>query len=535
MTQKAERSAASRDARVTSAGLSRAPASAMALSLLYAAGPLIIMVELLKPVLWVPVLILVPLWIRALDSFFFPAAGRSNPPAVRPALGIAIGAGTFALGFAWLYYSGVGSFGLCRYDYIKHNFIFSNLMNSNLPIFFQYKSAPDMILHYYFSYYILPVRIFDGITLFFHRIDVDAVILALYALILFLSLRTIAACFRVSPLLLLALFALAGGLDVAGVPLLGGELIENGRVPIFDLPIYVGVEWWGVPYAPQSITANLYWAPQHFFAALIGLALLGCIFRLDRPASARLAHAFWVVTASAFWSPYVAVGLGALVLGAIVFPKRLLASPAAAMAAAHGSAAGPVVAAGAFSLALFAFMVVFFMAAAPVSLPRLAFNAASFPSWLITYLLRHATAIVTLAVLCMRRPGADGVHGRARDAGDLAWTIALCLLLNAILLCLAHGRHNDWAMRATLPVSMLLAVTIARALSSSMRVYFKGIILSVFAASSMASLAEIAQSTVLPPQCPAYGQFDLGDLGVLRRQYEGLPDSLLYRYLVRQR
>jgi hypothetical protein len=37
-------------------------------------------------------------------------------------------------------------------------------------------------------------------------------------------------------------------------------------IPILNVGIPINIEWWGVPYAPQSLTTNLYWAPQHFFA-----------------------------------------------------------------------------------------------------------------------------------------------------------------------------------------------------------------------------------------------------------------------------
>jgi len=60
----------------------------MALALLYLAGPMIIMVELLKPVFWIPALVFFLLWLVWFDSFLFPKRAaeptRAAPPA-RPA------------------------------------------------------------------------------------------------------------------------------------------------------------------------------------------------------------------------------------------------------------------------------------------------------------------------------------------------------------------------------------------------------------------------------------------------------------------
>ena len=78
------------------------------------------------------------------------------------------------------------------------------------------------------------------------------------------------------------------------------------------LQVPFNLDWWGIPYAPQSFTMNLYYAPQHFFGALIGTALLYASLQSSQPAAARLIETIIVIAASVFWSPYVAVGLAAL-------------------------------------------------------------------------------------------------------------------------------------------------------------------------------------------------------------------------------
>ena len=85
-------------------------------------------------------------------------------------------------------------------------------------------------------------------------------------------------------------------------------------LPVLGIEVPGNLEWWGVPYAPQSLTANLYWAPQHFFAALIGTALVFAFMRSSRPLAAVSVDVLIVVAACVFWSSYVAVGLAVLAL-----------------------------------------------------------------------------------------------------------------------------------------------------------------------------------------------------------------------------
>ena len=47
------------------------------------------------------------------------------------------------------------------------------------------------------------------------------------------------------------------------------------------------------------------------------------------------------------------------------------------------------------------------------------------------------------------------------------------------------------------------------------------------------SLSELAIGVFIKPNCSPYGTFTLRDMGALVSQYEGRPDSILYRYLAR--
>src|SRR5258707_1083045 len=69
----------------------------------------------------------------------------------------------FGGGGGWVLDAGIGSFAACRWDYIKHNFIFSSLLQGKLPILIDGGAAGRVPLSYYFAYYIVPVRLSEGL------------------------------------------------------------------------------------------------------------------------------------------------------------------------------------------------------------------------------------------------------------------------------------------------------------------------------------------------------------------------------------
>ena len=133
----------------------------------------------------------------------------------------------------------------------------------------------------------------------------------MYSAALFLSFRLLAGRRPVFLLALLAVASLSGGLDLLGM-VATGVAPESAPVPSLDIRILYNLEWWGVPFAPQSLTMNLFYAPQHFFGALIGTALLCASLRSDQPLAVSLVEVVIIIAASVFWSPYVAVGLAVL-------------------------------------------------------------------------------------------------------------------------------------------------------------------------------------------------------------------------------
>jgi hypothetical protein len=490
-----------------------APRAAMALALCLAAGPLLIAVELLRPVYWGPLVAAGLGWAWSLDGFLHPGGSRRSPVAPGRRLAVAAGA------LAWILPSGIGGLGACHWDYIKHNIVFSRLLAQHLPLALG-SGAP---FHYYFAYYVLPVRLFQGLAVLLPGLPFDAVLLGLYAVLLVLGVELLAWGFRAPAgrLLLLLVFT-GGGLDLLGLPLLGGRLWQVGHVPGLGLPLLEGFEWWGVPRAPQSFTMNLYWAPQHLFAALIGTALLAVLDRLARPLLPTLLHAGVVVVAAAFWSVYVAIGLAVLVAG------EILRRRAGGAGAARSSPGPALVAAAPFCALLAAFAAAFVTAARAASPPGLVFDGGAPLAWAVTFLLSHAPWLAALALVATA-----AVPPAERRA--LAAMLGFGLLASALLLCLRHGTYNDWAMRTVLPAGLLLTAATARLLAAPLPRAGRWLLVLLLALSSASSLSQIAQGLFAPWRCAPYGAYGERDLGPLLPQYEGDPDSLLYRNLARRR
>ena len=125
----------------------------------YFAGPLLIAAELLKPGFSIPLLVLFGAWFWTLATAAVP--GAESPSQNKEAVNWILLIACLVLCFVWVCLSGIGGFAYCRGDYIKHNFIFSQLLDGRLPILVPFKGR-DVLIHYGFAYYITPVRHHGG-------------------------------------------------------------------------------------------------------------------------------------------------------------------------------------------------------------------------------------------------------------------------------------------------------------------------------------------------------------------------------------
>jgi len=497
--------------------------SSLALAYFYLAGPLLIIWELFRPEVSFPLLLLFMAWVFPLtrsvatNQVACPAAS-SHFVSMLALLGLCV---------AWVYLSGIGGYAACRWDYAKHNLVFSFLLNQKLPIETNFEGR-DFIFHYSLAYYITPVRVKQLFQVLLGRASLDLILLVTYSAVLFVAVRVLGGIAGVSALILFFVFSLVAGWDVLGMTAFGVKPDIVARLPVLGIGIPQNIEWWGVPGAPQSPTMNLYYAPQHFFAALVGSALVIAFMQSSRPATLALTDISVTVAASAFWSAYVAVGLFVLALLKLIIGRAALLRWREGWLAPLLAPWGLFAAAFAIALAIAAW--VFVTAAVPLSPPRLLVNESNTLSWLLTYVLNYAPCIVALMLACW--PHAWKTHAN-RDLRAIRSSLLLCLAASAALLLLTHGTFNDWAMRTTLPLWIVLAIALAYVVSAGLKWFYLTVFLLVLVLSSAGSLAELAIGVVAPPNCAPYGAFSLKDMGPLAFQYQGRRESILYRYLVR--
>jgi hypothetical protein len=496
---------------------------AVILASFYFAGPLLILGEMLRPEFSIPILVLFLLWAIPLARSRFDAAARLRQPFSTSLIASSLAAA--ALCYAWIYLSGIGGYAFLHWDYVKHNLIFSALLEQHLPIT-DAMNGESYLLHYNFAYYVAPVRLYQLMVSLGLHAKLDPLLLYVYTAMLFISLFFLARA-RVSLLLFTVIFILAGGFDLLGMWVFRATFWPGATVPFLDITVPASLEWWGLPYAPQSFAMNLAWAPQHFFGALIGTALLFILLESGRPAALTCIDTVILLTASAYWSPYVAVGLAALALiklaGEYGVVKRLRAEGLAPLHSWQGLAACS------FAVVFALVTLLYYSAAESLSPPEPIFIYGSALDWFITYAINYAPPFVVLALILWPRVWT------AEAPRNLLPTLVACLAASVMLLLVTHGRFNDWAMRATLPLSIALTLLLTQALSAGLKRISLAVLIAVLVFSSASSVSTIAQAIILPANRAPYGTFQLKAMGELASQYQGRPDSIFYRYLVRAR
>ena len=201
-------------------------------------------------------------------------------------------------------------------------------------------------------------------------------------------------------LALLTILCFTGGLDVAGMLAFGVQPQGEISTSWGTLQVPVNLDWWGIPYAPQSFTTNLYYAPQHFFGALIGTALIYASLQSRQPAAIALIETSIVIAASIFWSPYVAVGLAALAL----ILTLSLGTPGTILQRFRRERMSAVLAplplvAFAFAVALVMVSSLFLLASKPLSYPQIIVQKDDIVGWLITYAANYGPYLLALVLI----------------------------------------------------------------------------------------------------------------------------------------
>jgi hypothetical protein len=116
--------------------------SILALAIFYLTGPLLIVWELFKPELSVPILLACTMLAFALARS---AVALDKGRTINSSLLVNLLLLTLCV--VWIYFSGIGSYAICRWDYVKHNIMFSYLLDHKLPIEINWEGR-RFILHY---------------------------------------------------------------------------------------------------------------------------------------------------------------------------------------------------------------------------------------------------------------------------------------------------------------------------------------------------------------------------------------------------
>jgi hypothetical protein len=351
----------------------------------------------------------------------------------------------------------------------------------------------------------MPVRLKEAFELLLPHASLNFILLLTYSSAVYVSLWILARGEAAFALVLFFVLSLTGGLDLVGMVAFHVKPIVT-TLPSLDIGIPMNTEWWGVPYAPQSLTMNLYWAPQHFFSALIGTALVFAFVRSSGPSTVMLVNVSIVIAASVFWSPYTALGLSVLAfLKFAVDDGRLLPKLRREGVAPLLTFCSLFTCAFAAALALAAWL--FLTAAVPLSPPRLLINHSNTRAWLLTYSLNYAPLILAFILTCWPHAWrvCRNVGPEQASYHHVHLTLAACLTASAAILLLTHGNFNDWAMRTTLPLSITLSVALTQVLLGKMKWTYLAPLFAVLALSSASSVSEMALSALAAPNRALWG------------------------------
>ncbi len=450
-----------------------------------------------------------------------------EPEALAPRLWAFVAA--FAL--FWTVVAGIGELNLQAEDYLKHNLVFRDLADRPWPVVYREGGGAGSLLCYYVAYY-LPASL-AGKLVGLHVAAPASFLWGLAGVVL--AFAWIARLGKPKGAAVVVLFTLVDGF--AWLPGLYPFLQKVGV-----LAGAASGEWWvanrfteqffsfGSPPIRllfQSEMSLLLWVPQHAIASWLATA---CVLRsLEEGRSAR--HLGLVLAATMLWSPFVTVGLVPFALAALVRrPRSGLGWPSIVGGAVLGL---PVC--------------LYFLAHGPQQYLGLLPTILGGPLDWLRYVgfLVASVGLVGLAVAWLRRR-----HGiPAADEWRL-FVLACAVVVAATLVYM--GRHNDWAMRVTMPALVVFRLVVARSLvalwhagaSLRTRLAFAAVVLmsaerplKVLALAPFGKLGgKPADTGIVTAQrfapgldaLPATADWDFAG------QYLGSPDSLFARTLMRR-
>lgn len=192
--------------------------------------------------------------------------------------------------------SGAGGFVWQKPDWAKHNVILNDLIDFPWPVYYgETRFAPDTTLVYYLGYYLPSALV--GKFLGWRIGEVSLFLWTVIGLWVFAQLTR--RMTRWSPHQFLLFFAMSGA-DILGI--IATQVFSPHPLPFLQIEQYAN----GLQFS--SAMTQLTWVPQHAISGWIGTMLGLRALQKDRSV-----HTLpLLVCVTAFWSPFVAIGLALL-------------------------------------------------------------------------------------------------------------------------------------------------------------------------------------------------------------------------------
>lgn len=197
-----------------------------------------------------------------------------------------------ALAALWAALGGSGHFVYANIDWASRDSVYADLILGGWPVAYGEHAGAPLVLRTAMGYFLPPAALAKLLGIVW-----APMLLYLWTTIgvfLFLALLPLPRYFSPRLILLSLVPVVFSGIDYLGI------LLTLGHIPLFPLPL----EWWG-KWTYSSLTAQLFWAPNHALALWLGAALF---FRHRR--NSRLpALALMLLPLLLLWTPFAPLGL----------------------------------------------------------------------------------------------------------------------------------------------------------------------------------------------------------------------------------
>lgn len=236
-----------------------------------------------QPMLGIPLgILLAVVLVRQVWLFPIPSTGHS---------GAAFGLLAVAA-VVWSAFGGAGHLMYSNVDWLTRDAVYADLFVSAWPPSYGFQDGAPLVLRTAMGFFLPPA----AATKLLGTTWAAYLLLAWSALgcFLFLALLPLPQDFGPRLVILTLVVVFFSGMDYLGINLV------HGHAPIYPLPL----EWW-LPWTYSSLTAQMFWAPNHALALWIATAL----FYRHCQWSQLPTLSVFLVPILLLWTPFVLIGL----------------------------------------------------------------------------------------------------------------------------------------------------------------------------------------------------------------------------------